>query len=210
MIQSFRHDGLREVWETGKSKKVNAQWIKRIMPRLVVLNNAGSVEDVDLPGYRLHPLKGERAGVWAINVTGNWRMTFRPEGEEDDFLVHDVDLEDYHSGKKAMGKTEQTIESLKKRKVRPMGPGALAASLLDENDVTNSEAASKLGISRVHLNRFLNGHVNLTPDMANRLALFFGNSAAFWMRVQHDQEMWDLVHTDQKAYSDVVPLDKAA
>jgi addiction module HigA family antidote len=106
--------------------------------------------------------------------------------------------------------TDQRIAALKKRQVRPMGPGELAASILEENEVTHGEAAKRMGVSRVHLNRLLNGHVNLTPDMANRFGLFFGNSAAFWLRVQHEREMWDLLHSNKGEYSDIVPLAKAA
>ena len=100
MIQSFRHSGLREFWETGRSKKINAQWTLRIQVRLQTLEDAAMVEEIDVPGWRLHELKGERVGTWALKLTGNWRLTFRPEmtnsqsGES--FDVYDVDLEDYH------------------------------------------------------------------------------------------------------------------
>ena len=100
MIRSFRHTGLREYWETRKSRRLNPQWLKRIWARLVVLDAAASLEEIDLPGFRLHQLSGERAGTWAINVAGNYRITFRPafdqEAESDEaFDVWDVDLEEY-------------------------------------------------------------------------------------------------------------------
>jgi proteic killer suppression protein len=56
------------------------------------LDATGEVRDMDLPGYRLHPLRGRRAGSWATTVSGNWRLTFRFEGED----AFDVDFEDYH------------------------------------------------------------------------------------------------------------------
>lgn len=59
------------------------------------------------------------------------------------------------------------------------------------------------------LNRFLNGHVGLTADMANRLGLLMGNGAAFWLRVQHEREMWDLLHQDATQYA-IEPLERAA
>jgi proteic killer suppression protein len=96
VIQSFRHAGLRKIWEKGKSRKINPQWTLRIRARLTALQNAGSIEDIDLPGYKLHELKGESAGTWAIWVTGNWRMTFQPEETAESFDIHDVNLEDYH------------------------------------------------------------------------------------------------------------------
>jgi proteic killer suppression protein len=101
VIRSFRHSGLREYWETRKSRRLNPQCLKRIWARLVVLNTAANLEEIDLPGFRLHELSGERAGTWAVNVTGNYRITFRPDYDSDSegdeaFDVWDVDLEDYH------------------------------------------------------------------------------------------------------------------
>lgn len=109
-----------------------------------------------------------------------------------------------------MATHKQKVESLTKRQVRPMGPGAMVAQLIEEQGISQEEAARRLGVSRVHLNRFLNDRVTLTPDMANRIGRFIGNGAAFWLRVQHSREMWDLLHTDAGDYSDVQPLDKAA
>lgn len=99
MIRSFRHAGLREYWETKKSRRLNPHWLKRIWARLIVLNTAASIEEIDLPGFRLHALEGDRLGTWAINLTGNYRITFRPvtnDSEDDGFDVRDVNLEDYH------------------------------------------------------------------------------------------------------------------
>ncbi len=60
--------------------------------QLTALDTATTIEDMDIPGFRLHSLKGKRSGVWAIDVSGNWRLTFRFE----DGQVHDLDYEDYH------------------------------------------------------------------------------------------------------------------
>lgn len=109
-----------------------------------------------------------------------------------------------------MSTTNQKLAALKKRNVRPAGPGELAALLLDEQNISQTEAARRLGLSRVHLNRFLNDHVSLTPDTANRLGLFFGNGAAFWLRLQHERELWDTLHADFAGYAGVEPLEKAA
>ena len=92
MIKTFRHKGLKELFETGASRSIPADMRKRIERRLDVLNAARSVEGVNIPGWSLHPLKGRRAGAWAITVTGNYRMTFRFEDGD----AFDLDLEDYH------------------------------------------------------------------------------------------------------------------
>ncbi len=92
MIKSFRHKGLKQLFETGKSRGVSADLRRRAVRQLDLLNRAGQPSDVDLPGYRLHELKGDRKGTWSLTVSGNWRITFTfSEGD-----AYDVDLEDYH------------------------------------------------------------------------------------------------------------------
>ena len=66
---------------------------ERIALALADLESAVRPSDVDLPGYRLHPLKGDLRGLWSISISGNWRITFRFEDED----VYDVNLVDYHS-----------------------------------------------------------------------------------------------------------------
>lgn len=92
LIKSFRHGGLRRYFETGNAKGLPADMVKRIRVRLNVLDRAKEVRDADLPGFGLHPLKGQRKGDYAIAVTGNFRLTFR----FGDGNVLDLDLEDYH------------------------------------------------------------------------------------------------------------------
>ena len=93
MIQSFKHAGLRRFFEEGKKRGIPTQMGPRLQRRLAVLDDAVSLADIGfMRGFRLHPLKGKRAGEWAISVSGNWRLTFRFDGEH----VTDVDLEDYH------------------------------------------------------------------------------------------------------------------
>jgi len=92
MIASFRHKGLKEFFETGTKRGISADLAARIGRRLDVLHAAQELADVDAHGFNLHRLKGDRAGEWAIWVSGNWRITFRfTKGE-----VHDINLEDYH------------------------------------------------------------------------------------------------------------------
>lgn len=92
MIKSFRHKGLKRLYADDDARGVDRQDSDRIRDRLALLQAATSPEDVGLPQYRLHQLKGDRAGTWAITVRANWRMTFRFE----DGHVVDLDLEDYH------------------------------------------------------------------------------------------------------------------
>lgn len=92
MVKSFRHKGLRTLFESGSTAGVQPTHAKRLRMQLAALDTALTVEDVDLPGWRLHPLKGEMAGRWSISVNGNWRVTF----EFRDGNAYVLDDEDYH------------------------------------------------------------------------------------------------------------------
>lgn len=92
MIKSFRHKGLRKFFETGNVSEVQANHAKRLRLQLAALDTAQSVEDMDIPGFRLHPLKGQMCGRWSITVSGNWRLTF----EFQDGNAYILDYEDYH------------------------------------------------------------------------------------------------------------------
>jgi proteic killer suppression protein len=71
MIRNFRHKGLRFLFESGDRSKLSPQDVARIENILLVLNQAQIAEDMDLPGFRLHPLKGDRKGFWAVTVRAN-------------------------------------------------------------------------------------------------------------------------------------------
>ena len=92
MIQSFRHPGLKRLYEHGDPSRVGADLAERVAIALADLDEAGKPSDLELPGYRLHPLKGNLKGFWSISITANWRIIFR-FGEGD---ATDVDLIDYH------------------------------------------------------------------------------------------------------------------
>lgn len=92
MIAGFRHKGLRLLFEEDDGRKLNADQLDRLRLILSALNAAECAEDLNQPTFRLHPLKGDRKGRWAVTVRANWRVTFRfAQGQ-----AHDVDLEDYH------------------------------------------------------------------------------------------------------------------
>ena len=92
MIKSFKHKGLRKFFLTGNASGIQSDHAERIRMRLAALDTARRIEDMEIPGFRLHPLKGKRKGSWAIDVSGNWRITF---GFADGEFI-DVDYEDYH------------------------------------------------------------------------------------------------------------------
>lgn len=92
VIRSFRHKGLRRYYETGSKSGIRPEHALRLRMQLAALDTATRVGDVDIPGFRLHPLKGAEGGRWSIWVSGNWRLTF--EFREGDAFI--LDYEDYH------------------------------------------------------------------------------------------------------------------
>jgi proteic killer suppression protein len=89
---TFRHRGLHRYYETGNPRYLKADQVARIRRILALLDAASRPQSLDLPGLRLHALKGKFNGFWAVNVSGNWRIIFRfIDGE-----ARDVDLIDYH------------------------------------------------------------------------------------------------------------------
>ncbi len=89
-IKRFRHKGLEALFRTGSVKGVDAQLAAKLRRMLMRLNDGPLPDAMALPGYRLHPLKGDRRGSWAVWVSGNYRLVF--DGED----AANVDFEDYH------------------------------------------------------------------------------------------------------------------
>jgi proteic killer suppression protein len=92
MIRRFRHRGLRRLFEDGDRGGVDPQLVPKLRRMLGVLDKAKRPSDMNLPGYRLHQLGGNRRGEWAVWVTGNWRVVFWFDNED----AVGVNLEDYH------------------------------------------------------------------------------------------------------------------
>lgn len=94
MIKSFKHKGLRAFFEKGDFSGIQPHHRKKLRLQLSAINDATAteIEDVDLPGYNLHPLKGKRKNCWSIEANGNWRVTF----EFVDGDVYIINYEDYH------------------------------------------------------------------------------------------------------------------
>lgn len=92
MIKSFQHKGPKVFYQTGVTKGIRADHAKRLARVLSFLDRAMTPEDLDLPGWRLHSLKGDRASYWSITISGNWRVIFHFDGTD----VELVDYLDYH------------------------------------------------------------------------------------------------------------------
>ena len=92
MIGSFRHKGLRQLFEEDITKGVNPDHVRKLKQILLVLQASRRIEALDVPTFRLHPLTGDLKGYWSITVRANWRVIFRFEDGE----AFDIDLVDYH------------------------------------------------------------------------------------------------------------------
>lgn len=92
MIKSFKHKGLQLFFDSGNTKGIQAKHAQKLRMQLAALDTAHIIEDMDIPGYKLHQLKGQRKDTWSITVNGNWRVTF--EFENGDAYI--VNYEDYH------------------------------------------------------------------------------------------------------------------
>lgn len=92
MVKSFRHKGLRRFFEEGRVTGIQPAHSKKLLMLLSALNTAAEITDMDILGFYLHPLKGNRKGRWSVAVSGNWRLTF----EFRDGNAYLLDYEDYH------------------------------------------------------------------------------------------------------------------
>ncbi|MEQ1886518.1 MAG: type II toxin-antitoxin system RelE/ParE family toxin [Bryobacteraceae bacterium] len=92
MIKTFRHKALKRLFEEDDSAGIRADQVRRVKDVLAHLDQAQRPADLDLPGYRLHSLRGALKGHWSVSVSANWRVVFRFEQGH----AYDVQLVDYH------------------------------------------------------------------------------------------------------------------
>jgi proteic killer suppression protein len=92
MIKTFKHKGLKKFFETGSKAGIQAKHDRKLRMQLAAIDTATIIDDVDLPGFKLHSLKGDRDEIWSITVNSNWRVTF----EFVDGNAYILNYEDYH------------------------------------------------------------------------------------------------------------------
>jgi proteic killer suppression protein len=92
MIRSFKHRGLKRLYERGDRSGIRPDLLDAVEDILARLDEVETPQAMNLPGYRLHPLKGDLEGFWSVTVRANWRIIFRFEGTD----AFDVELIDYH------------------------------------------------------------------------------------------------------------------
>ena len=92
MIRTFKHRGLKRLYERDDKRQVSADHLAAVQDILLFLDVAEQPRDLDRPGWNLHPLKGRLKGFWSVKIFGNWRIIFRFEDAD----AYDVELIDYH------------------------------------------------------------------------------------------------------------------
>lgn len=92
MIVGFKHRGLKRFYEQGDAKRIAPDHRQKVADILTALDSAQKIEDMNLVTFRLHPLTGDRKGIWSVTIRANWRITFKFENGE----AYDVNYEDYH------------------------------------------------------------------------------------------------------------------
>jgi proteic killer suppression protein len=92
MIKSFKHRGLKRLYERGDRSVIRPDLLEMVEDILARLEEADTAQAMNLPGYRLHLLKGDLKGLWSVTVRANWRIVFRFEGND----AFDIELIDYH------------------------------------------------------------------------------------------------------------------
>lgn len=92
MIVSFKHKGLKRYYDKGDTSLIRQDQVQRIRRIIGLLDLAREMDEIAVPGLKLHPLTGDMKGFWSVSVSGNWRIIFRFE----DAKAYDVDLIDYH------------------------------------------------------------------------------------------------------------------
>lgn len=92
MILSFKHRGLRALYNGRGARRVAPEHVRKLLRILAVLDRSSAPQDMNVPGFRLHPLSGQLSGYYAVSVSGKWRVTFKFE----DGHAVEVDYTDYH------------------------------------------------------------------------------------------------------------------
>ncbi len=165
---------MRRLFERGEVAQVRADLREKIENILALLDAASRPEEMDLPGLRLHPLRRDLHGCWAVTVRANWRIVWRFEGVD----VVAVDLTDYHEEKLAVPMKN------------PPHPGRVVRQeCIEPLGLTITDAARALGVSRNAVSELVNERRGISPEMAIMLVKAFGGGAEAWHRMQGNYDM---------------------
>ena len=176
MIKSFASKQLKALWETGTSR-IDARMHPRILRRLDVLDAATVPEDMNLPGFDFHALRGHSPTRYTVHVNGPWCITF-------EFSTGDAHVLDF-------GQYDQEHRMTRTPDRCPTHPGeVLREDVIPATGKPKAEIARMLGISRQHLHDILATRKPVSAPVAVRLAKLFGNEPLVWIRMQGAYDAW--------------------
>jgi addiction module HigA family antidote len=182
MIRSIRHKGLKRLYDDDDPRGVMIEHTQKLRDIIARLDAAGTVADMNLPGFRLHALKGELKGFWSVTVRANWRVIFRFVDRD----AQDVDYVDYHRRRR-----------LTMPMKNPPHPGGLVLrQCIEPLGLSITDAAAALGVTRTTLSELVNKKRGISPEMAVRLSKVFGGSAESWLTQQAHYNLAQ-VHADR-------------
>jgi addiction module HigA family antidote len=182
MIRSIRHKGLKRLYDDDDPRGVMIEHTQKLRDIIARLDAAGTVADMNLPGFRLHALKGELKGFWSVTVRANWRVIFRFVDRD----AQDVDYVDYHRRRR-----------LTMPMKNPPHPGGLVLrQCIEPLGLSITDAAAALGVTRTTLSELVNEKRGISPEMAVRLSKVFGGSAESWLTQQAHYNLAQ-VHADR-------------
>lgn len=178
MIETFANKQPKALWETGKSK-IDTRHHSRILRRLDALDAATRPEDMNLPGFGFHALRGHKPTRYTVHVNGPWCVTF----EFGDGNAYALDLEQCHQETNMSRDADRC----------PTHPGELLRKdVLPAVKKSKTEVSRLLGISRQHLHDILAERKPVSPEVAVRLGKLFGNRASLWIRMQGAYDEWQV------------------
>ena len=174
MIQGFSHKGLRRLFEKGEFSGLSAEHVAKLENILAVLNRARRPSDMDLPGFKLHRLKGDLKDFWSVTVRANWRVIFASRKATLTKLIWSTTTE----RKKIM------------RMKKPPHPGRIVRQeCIEPLNLTVREAAARLGVTRQTLSNLVNEKAGVSPEMSIRLSKAFGSSPEVWLGLQMEYDL---------------------
>lgn len=189
VIRPFRSRALAAFWNRGDASRIRPDLAARVRVRLDALHAARRPQDLHLPGFDFHRLRGHRPTRYSIHGNGPWAVTFEWDGED----AVRVDLEQYHGRHRRDEGNDMTARrnAAARAAWEPTHPGALLRDeVLPALKLTVKEAAEKLDVSRQALHNILAGKAAVTPEMALRLGKLCGNGPGLWLRMQQERDLW--------------------
>jgi toxin HigB-1 len=178
VIKAIRHRGLKRLYEKDERRGLAADQVDKIARILARLDEADRPDNMDLPGFRLHPLKGDLKGFWAVSVSGNCGSSFGSKAATPTTSISSITIRRFLSW----------------RCLTRRIPAFRSSTTASSRWVT--KAALVLGVTRQTLNDLIHGRRGISPEMAIRLEMAFGGGAETWVRMQ---AAYDLAQARKRA-----------